>query len=221
MRLMPYERLIAAMTTSAFLHLAGLAGLSLLPIGDGSGLNTQGLRKPLTAAFRSAPPSQMLVAQDEVAALKPESKPEEPVAPATQLVESEKHAEAAPAAEKPGSEGLLPDLYYYRAREVEVLATPQGEISPDSKILAGIQHSSAYLVIELLINEAGGVDKATVLESKPEGVFDSLEASAFMNARFTPAIKDGKPVKSRMKFGIRYTTEPLETGPVQPVVKIP
>lgn len=52
----------------------------------------------------------------------------------------------------------------------------------------------------LLINEQGTVDQVTVNSVKPEGLFTGAAVDLCSRLRFTPAIKDGRPVRSRVRF---------------------
>ena len=210
----------AAITASTFLHLAGLYGISLLPFGGGGGgealLRSQSAGdRPLTVALQALPEKRVLISDKELGAVTADLVRVEPMV-ATAPAKIERPGSNTLVTEDAGAKAALLPSYYYRSREVDVVAAPIGSINPDRKILAGITQPSAELVLELLINEFGEVDKVTVVESKPKGAFDSLETAAFGSSRFNPAMKEGKAVKSRITFGIRYLTNPVEVIRVSP-----
>lgn len=216
---MQFDRLTAAIIASAFLHLAGLYGISLLPFGGGGGgealLRAQGAGERITVVLQALPEKRVLISDKGLGAVKTDMVRVEPMVAATPAKIEQPESNTL-ATEDAGAKAALLPAYYYRSREVDVVAAPIGRIDPDKKILAGITQPSAELVLELLINEFGEVDKVTVVESKSGGAFDSLETAAFGSSRFSPAMKEGKAVKSRITFGVRYITNPVEVTPVSP-----
>ena len=61
-----------------------------------------------------------------------------------------------------------------------------------------------FVIINLLIAKDGSVELAKVLESNPEGVFDSTAINGVRNWRFTPAKYKGKPVKVWAKQKVSF-----------------
>lgn len=68
----------------------------------------------------------------------------------------------------------------------------------------GIQ---GHVVLSLLIDTDGSVDKVQVLESVPAGVFDDAAIVGIRSWRFSPAIYQGAPVKTWVKQKIRFGLE--------------
>lgn len=217
---MRFDRLAVAMTASTFLHLVGLYGLSSLPFGGGGGgalpPGQSAGDMPMTVALQALPEKRVLISDNGSGAVKSEIARVTPMVAITKPSKIEQPSSNTSATETAGVKSALLSPYYYRIREVDVAAAPIGSINPDRKALATITQPSAELVLELLINEFGEVDKVTVVESKPEGAFDSLETAAFGNARFKPAEREGKAVKSRITFGVRYMINPVEVTRVSP-----
>jgi outer membrane biosynthesis protein TonB len=60
--------------------------------------------------------------------------------------------------------------------------------------------ATGEVVYELLIDEAGVVTQAAVLTVKPLGLFTAAAAELCSKLRFSPAIKDGRAVRSRVRF---------------------
>lgn len=97
---------------------------------------------------------------------------------------------------------------YYTAREVDRRANPLAEIAPvypPAGLSGGI---SGKVVLLLLIGETGSVDGVQILEARPKGMFDDSARAAFSAAKFTPAMKDGRAVKSQKI--VEVTFEPSE-----------
>lgn len=61
-----------------------------------------------------------------------------------------------------------------------------------------------YVLINLLINESGDIEAAKVLESEPEGVFETAALRGVQNWRFTPARYQGQPVKVWVRQRVRF-----------------
>lgn len=101
-----------------------------------------------------------------------------------------------PALEVP----LLEDPTWYPAKQLDVHPTALHEIKP----VYPEQDVEGRVVLLLLIDEAGVVKEATVVEANPEGVFEESARAAFSNARFAPAQKNGRAVKSRLQYVISY-----------------
>jgi len=59
------------------------------------------------------------------------------------------------------------------------------------------------------VNERGGIDKTVVVDSAPPGVFEEAALQAVTELAFSPALKNGIPVKNRKT--IEVTFDPYET----------
>lgn len=68
--------------------------------------------------------------------------------------------------------------------------------------------ASGRVVLQLLINEAGAVDKALAVQADPPGVFDAAAVDAFVSARFTPGRKDGNAVRSSLRIELQFGEGP-------------
>jgi TonB family protein len=60
--------------------------------------------------------------------------------------------------------------------------------------------ATGEVTYELLIDETGAVDQATVLGVNPVGLFTAAAAELCTRLRFSPAVKDGRAVRSRVRF---------------------
>ena len=66
------------------------------------------------------------------------------------------------------------------------------------------------VLLRLLINEQGNVEKAVVLDSFPKEIFDQAASTAFEKAKFSPGRLLGIPVKAQLTIEIKFT--PLNRG---------
>lgn len=93
---------------------------------------------------------------------------------------------------------------WYTAREVDVRAEPLTEVPlryPESlrgEAVVGKVH------LRLFIDERGVVRKMQVAASEPSGMFDEAAKQAWENVSFSPAVKDGRPVKSQKLLELTY-----------------
>jgi len=132
--------------------------------------------------------------QPELAAAEP-TPPEPPASAAA----PEKSANL-PSIEVP----LLEDPTYYPAQEVDVHPTALQAIQPTYPVEAANANVAGNVTLELLLDESGKVQDITVEESNPPGMFDKSAQEAFRHARFTPAQRHGRAVKSRVRIKVTY-----------------
>ena len=103
---------------------------------------------------------------------------------------------------EPSSSGLpdAPDLTYYGTRQLDVYP----ELSSGLNLPPARQASAAARALLLVrINAAGAVDDVSVVETDvPDDVDDTRRA--LLSARFTPAYRNGKAVRSRLLIEINF-----------------
>ena len=104
---------------------------------------------------------------------------------------------------------------YYRAGELD--ERPQPIVLPEPEIADAAgpgSNQAGYLVVQVLINESGTVDRVIFLISDPDGVFDDATTRSFSAARFRPALKNGLAVKSEMIIEIKFASaaSPLDAA---------
>lgn len=106
-------------------------------------------------------------------------------------------APSAPAAPNGASVpiGIGIDTTWYLARQVDVHARAQGGIVPDYPDQARRRNQEGTLKLMVKIDDLGRVRDVEVVEADLPGVFDDAALEAFRNARFHPAMKDGRPVR--------------------------
>jgi protein TonB len=121
-----------------------------------------------------------------------------PVAPASPV--AEQASPLLPALDIP----LIEDPTWYPAKQVDVHPIALAQIKPDYPEQAAARGVEGSVVLLLLIDQAGAVKEASVVEANPEGVFDDSAQAAFRDARFAPAQKNGRAVKSRVLIRVTY-----------------
>ena len=63
---------------------------------------------------------------------------------------------------------------------------------------------TGFVLMNLLIDKSGQVEKVKVLQSEPAGVFDEVAETGVRSWTFTPAQYKGQPVKVWAKQKIRF-----------------
>lgn len=99
------------------------------------------------------------------------------------------------------------DLTYYSARDIDVLPQALREIVPDYPADTGRQRVSGKMRLQLKIEADGRVSDIEVVSSDSPGVFDDAVVRAFRDARFTPALKNGRPVRALVLVPVEYNWE--------------
>lgn len=198
-------RFVLALGASVALHLALIFGVHIKAVQQAGGPRPAlavriehavpgGER---AAALSAALPSGPVQVEEKAPAGSENDQPQ-PAAAATPAMEQA--ATVLPALEIP----LLEDPTWYPARQVDVHPAPLHPIKPDYPDKGEQQGLEGSVVVLLLIDEAGVVREATVVEANPEGVFEESALLAFRGARFAPAQKNGRAVKSRVLIRVSY-----------------
>jgi len=99
---------------------------------------------------------------------------------------------------------FIRDPTYYSTKQLDVLPQPLTPIRLDYPESAANARVDGRLTILLLIDEFGMVNDVSVTDAKPEGYFEDATLAVFRAARFSPAQKQGHPVKSRVTLQVKY-----------------
>lgn len=99
------------------------------------------------------------------------------------------------------------DTTWYLARQVDVFPKHIGRIEPLYPEEARRRNLEGSLKLMLKIDDLGRVQEAEVVEATPPGVFDEAALTAFRNARFKPAMRDGRPVRYRAYIRVDFKLE--------------
>ena len=93
---------------------------------------------------------------------------------------------------------------YLAASELDVRAEPLNEVDLVYPQLAYQLRTRGKVMLRLLINEHGGIDQVSVLDSEPRGTFEEAALAATWALRFSPAKKGGRNVKSQKTIEVNF-----------------
>ncbi|WP_460535917.1 energy transducer TonB [Chitinimonas naiadis] len=184
-------RLVLALVVSSLLH----AALLLLP-GSADGERAR-QRGAFSVSLRNVP--GVLALQADKAGVTP------PPAEAATAPEPAPPEDRTSAAEVVLAPSLPPniaafgpnlDTRWYGANEVAIRAQPQNEIELPSPPGYQGEVPSGRVVLDVYIDEFGVTDHVDLLLVSPPGRFDESVTRPFLASRWSPAVKDGRFVKS-------------------------
>ena len=96
-----------------------------------------------------------------------------------------------------------PDSTYYPAKQLDVYPTLATGL--DLNAASGAPDLvRGYALLLLHIDDVGTVNQVTIVEKEPAVIVDEDLTRAFMRARFTPAYKSGRAVRSRVVVRVSY-----------------
>lgn len=205
------KRFAAACAASALVHVMFAQGITPGPLGRSGEVRAS----PVIAA-RLAVPSAPARDGDEPPVER--APPVEPLQPQPPVVRAHGPFAGAPQTAKiepdPGSSprsstGMAnaPDATYYAARELDVypaLASTLDLRASPAPAAAGLRARAALLI---LIDAHGAVEEVKIAEAGPGSDFEAQARQALLAARFTPALKNGRAVRSRLLIRIEQGGE--------------
>lgn len=97
----------------------------------------------------------------------------------------------------------LPLPYYFSPSELDRKPEAVGEIPLDYPAHLPLVARSR-IVLSLLIDERGEVDKVIVEANDAPPELEKLASRAFAGARFTPGLRNGAAVKSRLRVEVTF-----------------
>lgn len=166
-----------------------------------SGSALQDVSVPPQLQARLEVPEELLVVP---AADRPEIVPEPTPAKSLARVPSpvERAPSASAAAGRPSTAGAgvaVPDPRFYPARELDRYPVPLAPLDLGTAT-AGPGSVRFWLSIDL----AGNVVDAAVIDADPSAALVAMAREYLLASRFAPAMKDERPVKSRVLLELRY-----------------
>lgn len=87
---------------------------------------------------------------------------------------------------------------------VDAKPVPQRRVAAQYPPRARAQGLTGYVLLSILINEQGQVERVKVLEAQPAGVFDEAASEAIRSWSFQPATYKGQAVKTWAKQRIHF-----------------
>jgi protein TonB len=198
------KRLLAALAVSALLH----AALCVVVTGGARRHASVPAPRPLLAVRivpdkASLAPEALPPTEPTARVMPPAERTAAKPAPAASAIPAQATREAR--AESAAIEA--PDSTYYAARQLDVypaLAKPL-ELRYGGKAAADGVTGRALLLV--LIDDSGTVKDVSVVEAEPADYFEDDAKRAFMSARFSPAYRNGRAVRSRVLVEVNYGAE--------------
>jgi len=180
------QRVAVALAASAALHALLVAGLQQSAGPRWGGLSWEQFSAPIRAVLVTETAATAPSAPEPVA---PRATP--PSAPPTPS------GEAAPRS-------LLPQPHYFLTRELDVRPGIMTRTEPEFPEAAARRFLSGRVVVRLYIGEGGEVEKVDVVNAEPPGYFEDAAVRAFLASRFSPGMKNGRPVKVQMTLEVNF-----------------
>lgn len=199
----PAGRIVLALTFSAAFHAALLSSGQGHP--DGGLLPAGAIHAPLMLQEPLQWIAQTLQTPESAASPLGESPPPQ-----------EQSAPAAPVAGPDaitGLGGLLPlttPARYHLPYELDVRPQIRTRVEPVYPRAAAVEGITAAFTARVFIDEEGRVERVLAPEKSVADPFAASVIEAFRAARYTPGIKDGKPVKSLLLIEVNF--EAFETA---------
>jgi len=176
-------------------------------------------RAPEVKAPAPPPKAVPLLAPSVTAEALPVAKPVAPL-PAQPAEPVAMPQPAAPDPAVPQSAAALPaaavpavtitsavDLTYYSARDVDVHPRALREIVPEYPPGADRQRLSGKVHLQLKLEADGRVSDIEIVHADPPEVFNESAIKAFRDARFSPAQRNGRPVRAQVLIEVLYDWE--------------
>jgi periplasmic protein TonB len=108
---------------------------------------------------------------------------------------------------------LLADPTWYSAEQLDVYPRAVTGVQPHFPAQAARERIRGEVTLLLKVDERGTVEEATVAQAVPEGYFEAAAVAAFRTARFDPAQKDGRSVRSRLVVRVWFDPAAIPHDP--------
>ena len=100
------------------------------------------------------------------------------------------------------------DAKYYSARELDVYPAPLAPFMGNYAGKATASRSYGYALLAIMLDATGTVIEVQLLEAEPTGSFEDDAVKAIASTRFTPALRNGHPVKTRIIVQVDFGAQP-------------
>ena len=93
--------------------------------------------------------------------------------------------------------------HYWPSRQLDVRPQVRTHVMPEypRDLPAGVR---GRVVLDVFVSLAGKVDRVSVVRAQPAGRFEQSAVKAFSAARFTPGMRKGHPVPSRLRIEVSF-----------------
>jgi outer membrane biosynthesis protein TonB len=92
---------------------------------------------------------------------------------------------------------------YYYGTEVDIRVGARDDVDPQYPVAALAAGLGGRVIILLLVNERGGVDRKQTLLAEP-AIFEPYAYETIRNVRWAPAVRQGEKVKGIIMLDFRY-----------------
>ena len=122
----------------------------------------------------------------------------------------ERRKPAAPPPSQPLGKGGeesgvgVPDHTYYGARQLDVFPALASAFELRYPARAAADDVKGRVALLVLIDAEGAVNAVSVVDAQPAGYFEEDALRVFRSARFNPALRGGRAVKSRIVIEVNY-----------------
>ncbi len=93
-----------------------------------------------------------------------------------------------------------PDTRFYLARDLDIFPVPLVPLS----LRSNAQDGTGHIRLWVSIDHTGQVVDVAAVDAEPPGMYEQPVRDQLLVARFDPARKDGRPVKSRVLLALRW-----------------
>ena len=92
---------------------------------------------------------------------------------------------------------------YWKTSELDTRPQIKTQVMPEypRDLPSGVR---GRVVLDLYVSELGVVENIKIVRAEPAGRFEDAAARAFWPARFTPGLRKGKPVPSRVRIEVSF-----------------
>ena len=225
-----FQRIALALVLSLVIHLGIIYGIKVKPGGANRPRQVviearlEGVKphaKPAPALLKevveikkeAVVKEKSLPTAEPVKQAKPEpvQEPQPAIAPPQKLTSDDseqKQSDSVLSEQKSGLPALdiplMEDPTYYPAKQLDEQPKPLQSINPEYPEDASAANIEGDVTLLILIDELGVVKDVSVVDAIPEGYFEESAIAAFRNAKFVPAKREGREVKSRFMVRVRY-----------------
>jgi len=183
------QRFAIALAASAALHALLVAGLQQSAGPRWGGLSWAQFSAPIRAVLVSEPAAPAPAAAEAIAS--------RAAGASAATGDSTLSGESAPRS-------LLPRPRYFLTRELDVRPGIMTRTDPEYPEAAARRFLSGRVVVRLYIEEDGKVEKVDVVTADPPGYFEDAAVRAFLASKFSPGMKNGRPVKVQMTLEVNF-----------------
>jgi len=109
---------------------------------------------------------------------------------------------------EPAFSPLPEERRYYTTKELDARPGILVHVEPEYPEAAARRFLSGRVVARLMISASGAVENVVIVSAEPPGYFEAAAEKAFLAARFTPGMKDGRAVRVQLLLEVSFDSAP-------------